>query len=427
MLIYTVRPGDTVYRIARNNSISPDSIITYNNLENPDRLAVGQSLIIPTEETYHQVERGESLFSIAAQYKVSMQDILEKNPQITNPSWILAGQTILIPAESTSKRSIDVNGFAFSSVSASTLQNTLPYLTYLSIFSYRVTPDSELSAVNDAPLISAARRANTAPVLALTNMRQEGGFGSELARTILQSETLQNKILDQVVATLQRKNYYGLNFDFEYIPEDLRQQYTAFIQKTVSRLRPMGYYVSIALAPKISANQAGLLYTAHDYAALGRLVDRVILMTYEWGYTYGPPEAVSPINQVERVLAYAVSVIPSGKILMGMPNYGYDWTLPYAQGSAARSLNFNSALNLAIRVGSEIQYDTQVQAPFFRYYESGKEHVVWFDDARSIQARLKLVEKHHLAGVSYWTIEPFYKPNWVILSSMYNINRVLPL
>ncbi len=42
--------------------------------------------------------------------------------------------------------------------------------------------------------------------------------------------------------------------------------------------------------------------------------------------------AVAPINEVRKVINYAASVIPANKIFMGMPLYGYDWTLPYIPG-----------------------------------------------------------------------------------------------
>lgn len=65
-------------------------------------------------------------------------------------------------------------------------------------------------------------------------------------------------------------------------------------------LRRVGYSFSVALAPKISQEQSGLLYTAHDYGAVGSIADKVIIMTYEWGYTYGEPMAVAPIDKVRR-------------------------------------------------------------------------------------------------------------------------------
>lgn len=128
---------------------------------------------------------------------------------------------------------------------------------------------------------------------------------------------------------------------------------------------------------------------------------------------------------MEKVLDYAVTAIPSEKILMGMPNYGYDWTLPFVEGSAARSINNVGAVSQARTVGANILYDTTSQAPYYNYYGSdGKKHDVWFDDARSIEARLRLVDKYNLGGVSYWTINRFFPQNWFVLTSMYDVRKL---
>jgi spore germination protein len=149
-------------------------------------------------------------------------------------------------------------------------------------------------------------------------------------------------------------------------------------------------------------------------------------MTYEWGYTFGPPMAVAPLNAVRRVLDYAVTAIPKNKILMGIPNYGYDWTLPYKQGTSATTLSNVGAVNLAAKVGAVIQYDNISQSPYFNYYDSnGREHIVWFEDARSINAKLKLVNEFKLGGVSYWTIGQYFPQNWLVLSSLYDIKKVI--
>ena len=128
--------------------------------------------------------------------------------------------------------------------------------------------------------------------------------------------------------------------------------------------------------------------------------------------------SVQPIEEVRKVLSYAVTEIPSEKILMGMPNYGYDWTLPYTRGEAASSIGFTAATELATRYNSEILYDEKTQTPYFYYTENGVRHVVWFDDPRSIEAKLGLVEEFDLAGVSYWTVNRCYVPNWLVVQSM---------
>ena len=182
-----------------------------------------------------------------------------------------------------------------------------------------------------------------------------------------------------------------------------------------------GYQVSVALAPKSSNDQVGLLYEGKDYKALGEAANYVLLMTYEWGYTYGPPMAVAPIHLVEEVVKYAITEIVPEKILLGIPNYGYDWTLPFEKGnSKAKTLGNIEAIALATEKGSSIQYDKQAQSPYFKYWEEGYEHEVWFEDARSMQAKMDLIHKYHLLGGGIWQIMRLFRPmNLVIKDNFY--------
>lgn len=426
MIIHVVQSGDSIYSISRKYGVPMQKILDDNKLTSTQPLMIGQAILVMTDNIRHTVKKGESLYTIAQYYGTTVQKILEANPQITNPSNIQVGQIIFIPVSKPKLGTIDVNGYAFASIDRKVLDDTLPHLTFLSIFSYQVRPDGSLNSINDTPLIEAARAKDVAPMMVITNIREGGSFDSDLAHTILTNVQTQLTLIENIVKILDEKNYYGLDIDFEYIyPED-RQNYNNFVSRVVNRLRPLGYSVATSLAPKTSANQPGLLYEAHDYPAHGALVDHVILMTYEWGYTYGPAQAVAPLNQVEKVLQYAVSVIPSKKILMGIPNYGYDWTLPFVQGSAARSLSNNGAVDLAAKVGAQIFFDAKAQSPYFTYYDANKKkHVVWFEDARSIQAKLLLVNKYNLGGVSIWTIMNFFPQMWLVLESMYNVRKVL--
>lgn len=425
MVIYSVKAGDSLYSIGRRFGVDASKIAADNELADPNNLVVGQSLVIIGDTRRHTVEPGQSLYTIARMYRTTIDSIMSANPEITNPAVISPGQVIIIPP-TRKLGTIYVNGYTFPGINMDVLRRTLPYLTYLSIFSYEVNPDGSLRPVNDEELIRVAREAKVAPIMVITNLREGGGFSSDVAKAILTNEQVQDTLINNVIENLRAKNYSGLDIDFEYIYPENRENYNDFLRKVTSRLRPLGYTITSALAPKIAADQQGLLYEAHDYPVHGALLDHVILMTYEWGYTYGPPLAVAPLNEIRRVLNYAVTAIPRRKILMGVPNYGYNWVLPYVEGSRASTISNVGAVDLARREGARIQYDSKAEAPFFTYFDdNGREHIVWFDDARSIEAKLRLINQYNLGGASYWTIGRFFPQNWLILSSLYNIRKVI--
>lgn len=261
--------------------------------------------------------------------------------------------------------------------------------------------------------------------MAITNFTYSS-LGHNLAHDVLSTPEIREALITNILNIMKNKGYRGLNIDFENVlPED-RELCNNFLQLVVDRLHPQGYFISSALAPKTGPTQQGLLYTAHDYPAHGRILDFVVLMTYEWGYRLGPPRAISPINLIKNVLDYAVSVIPRNKIFFGFQIYARDWALPHVQGQEAETFDMQEAIRRAVKYGASIQYDTLAQSPFFRYTDgSGAGHEVWFEDARSAQAKFDMVKNYGLRGISYWALGYPYPQNWVLLEDNFTVKKLL--
>ncbi|MDY2575565.1 MAG: glycosyl hydrolase family 18 protein, partial [Bacilli bacterium] len=258
-------------------------------------------------------------------------------------------------------------------------------------------------------------------MLVVANIKESGGFSTSLASKILNNQNAINTLINDINNTIKEKNYHALCIDFEYVNEDEKNLYTEFIKKVKEGIKDKKLFV--ALAPKNSDEQKGLLYTAHDYFSLGKIVDYVILMTYEWGYTFGEPMPVAPLDQVRRVIRYAKSKIDESKIIMGVPNYGYDWTLPYQKGSKAESIANVDAINLAKKYNVEIKYDSQSQTPYFNYKKDGKLHVVHFDDACSINAKINLAIDENIKGLSIWTVTTYFPQLILLIDYYFNIEK----
>ncbi len=378
MEIYVVQPGDTVDSIAESYGIPVSSVIYNNQLVYPYPLALGQALLLSAGE--------------------------EQTPAY--PAW--------------------VNGYAYPFIQQDVLEETLPYLSSLSVFSYGFTTDGELvaPAQDDSFMINAALKAGVRPVLTLTPLGPDGNFNNFLIASVVNNQTAKDTLLTNILATVQEKDFQGVDIDFEYIRPEDRIPFADFVADMRNLLSPYGYHVSVALAPKTSDTQAGLLYAGKDYGLLGEAADSVLLMTYEWGYTYGPPMAVAPVNKVRQVVEYAVTRIPPSRIDLGVPNYGYDWTLPFVRGSSrATTISNLEAVRIAVEAGVPIQFDEVAMSPYFQYEKDGQQHEVWFEDVRSYREKFSLLPEYGLRGMGYWQIMRFFRPNWLLLENTFQIQK----
>lgn len=378
MEIYVVKSGDTVDSIAQANGVPVDTILYNNQIEYPYELAIGQALLLSKESP--------------------------------------AGE----------RKTVETNGYAYPFISEGVLDQTLPYLTELSVFSYGFTTEGDLlfPQLDDTFMIRAAYENGTYPVLTLTPFGPDGMFSNYLINRIVNDMAAQERLIFQLGETVIEKGFQGVDIDFEYILAEDRVAFADFVRNVRIAMNEIGCFVSVALAPKTSDDQQGVVYVGKDYALLGEAADKVLLMTYEWGYTYGPPMAVAPLNKVREVVEYAVTRIPAYKINLGIPNYGYDWTLPYVRGeTAATTIGNIEAVQIAIANSAQIQFDPIAMSPYFRYEKDGLEHEVWFEDVRSMEAKFNLVQEFNLRGMGYWQIMKLFRANWLLLADRFRIRK----
>lgn len=372
----------------------------------------------------HVVTEGENIDGIAAAYGVEVWQLIYDN-QLVYPYRLAVGQALLIQTGArTPGRNIYVNGYAYPFVSRWVLQQTLPFLSELSIFSYGFTAEGALipPLLDERWMIREAARFGTEAVLTLTPLGPDGRFNNRLISAVVHDESASDLLISNLLQVMREKGYRGLDIDFEYILADDRDAFTGFVQKAAEAVRADGRWLSVALAPKTSEEQRGLLYEGKDYRALGEAADHVLLMTYEWGYTYGPPMAVAPLPQVRAVVEYAVTAIPDWKISLGIPNYGYDWPLPYERGvTRAETIGNVQAVQRAIEKGAVIRFDETSQSPYYNYVEDGTEHEVWFEDVRSLQEKFGLITEYELRGCGYWQIMQWFRANWLLLRDNFYI------
>ncbi|WP_026568948.1 LysM peptidoglycan-binding domain-containing protein [Sediminibacillus terrae] len=425
MQIHVVAPGESLYAIAMMYGTTVASLQAVNELDAPGNLVVGQTLVVPLQGNIYRVQPGDSLYSIGQRFGVSVQQLANAN-NISPNLELQVGFPLFIPQQPKTRTEVNAYIEPYGETVSETLINAAEkntqYLTYLSPFSYRINRDGTLIPPPLDNFRQIAANNNAGLVLVVTNL-EEGAFSAELGREIITNRQVENTLLNEIVSTAEAGGYRDVHFDFEFLPPDTREDYNNFLRRAKQRLSEAGLLMSTALAPKTSAEQTGAWYEAHDYAAHGEIADFVVLMTYEWGYSGGPPMAVSPIGPVREVVEYALTEMPAEKILLGQNLYGYDWTLPFEPGGDyAQALSPQQAITLARNENVAIEYDETDQAPFFHYTDDeGNRHEVWFEDARSIQAKFDLIKELGLRGISYWKLGLAFPQNWQLLDANFDI------
>lgn len=380
MQIYVVKENDTVDIIGGYFGISPYTLAWANQIEPPYRLAVGQALFIPDG-----VSEG-------------------------------------------ARREITLGGYAYPWIEQGVLEETAAFLTGISVFSYGFTAEGTLiypEEEGERRILETASLRQVVPVLVLTPLDEEGHFNNYLVSVLVRNLKVQQRMIRELWAVIQEKGYRAVNVDFEYVLAEDREGFAEFVRRLRVILNLYGIAVTVALAPKTSDDQPGLLYEGIDYEALGEAANGVFLMTYEWGYTYSEPMAVAPLLMVRRVAEYALSRISREKIILGIPNYGYDWPLPYVRGTTkAQSISYTDAIRLAVDHGVRIFFDEVSQTPWFRYWQYGIQHEVWFEDVRSYQAKFRLMEELGLPGAGFWQLMRLFRAGWLLADSMYKIRKL---
>lgn len=416
MEVHIVSAGDTLQSIASQYGVTAARVAYDNDIVGED-LVVGQALMIAIPETVYTIQNGDTIQSIADSFGTTALQIVRNNSYLLNENFLLPGRQIVIRYTEMEQRAIEIFGYAYGFIRDDILEESCLYIQELLPFSYGYNVDGTLIPMNDDRLLAEANRFGLRKRMVITPLDVNERFNNQLVVMVLSDAVMRENLINNILQTMTDKGYQALDIDFEFIPGEFRDAYVAFIAEVRGRLSPQGYQVSVAVPPKTSDDQPGLLYEGIDYAGIGNAADTVFLMTYEWGYKFGPPMAIAPIPSVRRVLDYAVSVIPREKIDMGIPNYAYDWPLPYESGvTEAETIGNVEAVRRAFRYGARIQYDEQSQAPFFNYTLDGVEHVVWFEDVRSIIAKYDLIAEYGFRGGGYWNLMREFRQNWMYVN-----------
>ncbi|MEZ0537838.1 glycosyl hydrolase family 18 protein [Caldicellulosiruptoraceae bacterium PP1] len=263
-------------------------------------------------------------------------------------------------------------------------------------------PVSQITYANDK---------NITPMIMIGN-----NFDGKVAQILLESEANRKNFINNLLNIIKNNGYKGVNIDLEGVYYYDRNYYTTLVSEVYNTLKPLGFKVTISVPAKTYDSLTNSWNGAYDYKALSNYVDEMIIMTYDEHYPGGSPGPVASIGWVENVIKYTLTVVPKEKVLLGVAAYGYDWS---SLGTKAYSIN--GCYSLAQKNGAAIIWDDISKTSYFNYVDSsGISHSVWFEDAKSLQYKIELVNKYGLKGIGIWRLGLENSEYWGMIKLKFN-------
>jgi len=252
---------------------------------------------------------------------------------------------------------------------------------------------------------------------------------------LLANTKSRTQIVESIASLVSTNNFDGIDLDFEgfaFVDENTTWAKTspfwiAFIKELSVKLRSDGKILSVTTPVLFDPTQKSKGYTVYAWAAIANDIDRLRIMTYD--YSVAKPGPIGPIEWTERAVKYAVSVMDSSKVFVGLPGYGRDWitkivgvcptSAPSGTAMSAKAATFkmNYARDKALIDRAVPLFDTKTAESTYSYTqvfngENSKglatsctvSRTAWFQDSQSYAIRTLLVEKYKLAGVALWTL-----------------------
>jgi len=307
----------------------------------------------------------------------------------------------------------------------------------ISPFWYRVLADGRIvpyttssgTSCVDPTIVSFLRSRGILVIPTVANIIDGVWDGALVSRIIADPQLLAghvNALINLAVAG----SYDGIDLDYENLRASDRAAFTSFVEQIASALHAHGKLLTVNVYAKTSEPGTWDGPQAQDWWAIGRAADQVRIMTYEYSWSTSSPGPIAPVDWVNDVIGYATSQIAPGKILQGIPFYGYDWV-----GQRGTDLVWTQAMDLATRFGVPVMWDSVSASSWFEYVSSGARHTVWFEDHASVTAKLDVTRIHDIGGIAVWRLGGEDPQNWDVIraklvqdpfESQRMLNQVLP-
>ncbi|WP_051286923.1 glycosyl hydrolase family 18 protein [Paenibacillus taiwanensis] len=266
--------------------------------------------------------------------------------------------------------------------------------------------DDKGNLVGEVPKETVAY-ANAVEVLPYALVSNYGArdWDSHAAHQVLTNRTAKKKLIQNMLALAETNHYKGINIDFEAVlPED-RQALTSFVQEVAGKMKAKGFLTMVSVPAKADDDPTDDWTGAFDFEALGKAADMIQVMTYDEHGVWRNAGSVASKPWIESALQFAITYVPSEKVLMGIPTYGNDWNLSDPANKSNAQVMWKDIPNLIADTGATPIRDEWTGSMYFNYTDTdGASHVVWYEDETSILQKTQYIHKYWLAGVSIYAL-----------------------
>lgn len=287
----------------------------------------------------------------------------------------------------------------------------------ISLFWYGLSPQGEIvtykGVKQDREIIDFAKQENIKVLAILANLIEEEGdvWDHKRVELVIENSQKRKAHIEAIVAKVEEFGFDGVNIDYEALERSQRDNFSRFVQELSTSLHSKGKILGVAIHPKTSENNPKEDNGSHaqDWVAISRSADQMYFMTYGEHSLETDPGPVASITWVNDIISYAKKLkVPQEKIILGIGLYGLEWQREGNDFQPARSdteeLLYTDILKIASRSGSQIIWDRKSHASYIDYDFEGREHVVWFENRRSVSEKIKFAMRNKLGGIALWRL-----------------------
>ena len=214
---------------------------------------------------------------------------------------------------------------------------------------------------------------------------------------LLASTTTRRKLINSLIAEVEKYGIDGLNMDFESIKPEAGIHYIQFLRELSIPCREKGIILSVD-------NYVPTSYNAfYDREEQGIVADYVIIMGYDEHYAGGEPGSVSSLGFVENGISGTLAEVPREKVINAVPFYTRLWTEKNGEVSS-KALGIEAAKNWITKNRVELYWQEELGQYYGELLTPSELSYLWLEEENSLELKMNLIRDYDLAGVACWKL-----------------------